>query len=212
MHGEETERRLCEKAGIGGNLWVAPLPISNHRLVHWHKAPHEGVLQIETLQNRDGLLHARIYLSPTETHIPTIVIGHPSVVAVYAWRDHKSAHPLRHNMSTPCIDTELIWPDDFSWLPNKQSMNGGKTMYYVRPTSFVLTDVYFVSHGDIPVKIKRFTNMFDGTEFSHITSSNEWDEIFPAMAVHGLVVTNSPTYVKAHAEYAFASLEGDKVV
>lgn len=188
-------------------LWFATLPKSTHRLIQWRQNPCQGVVQVETLENKEGFLHMRIYLSPTDTHIPTIVIGHPAVVSIYGWRDGKSVHPIRHNMSTALVETAMTWPKDFSWLPNKQSMNGGKTMYYVRPTSFVLTDVNFVRTDDRSVKIKRFTNVFDGTEFSHITSPNEWEDMVPAMGVPGLVITNSPNYVAAHLEYAFTSID-----
>lgn len=198
---------LQERIPRQDNWWIAPLPKAGHRLVHWRPSPTSGVLQVETLQSKDGFLHARIYLSPKERQVPTIVIGHPSVIGVYAWRDHKSAHPLRHDASTPLLETSLAWPDDFSWLNSAQGIRDEKTMYYVRPTSFVLTDVDFIHSTDVPIKIKKFTNVFDGTEFHHITSPNEWETMLLGTELYGLVTTNSAIYVSSHPEYEFVHLK-----
>ncbi len=203
---EHIMRRLNETGDPVDNLWVAPLPKSSHRLVHWRQYPIEGILQIETLQSEEGFLHVRIYLTQTETHVPTIVIGHPSVVGIYAWRDQKPAYPLQPNRATPLEETHLTWPADFEALHVVKSMNVGKTSYYVRPTSFLLAAIEFARLVDTPVKIKRFTNVFNGTTFSHITSPDEWEEAFPILGLHGLVTTNSPNYAAAHPEYEFVNI------
>lgn len=207
INPEQVHHIFQEELITSGDLWVACLPTNSHRLIDWIQHPDVNILQVETLESRDGILHVRIYLPPTETQIPTIVIGHPSVVGLYAWRDHKPAHPLRSNTPTPLGETNLIWPDDFESLRVVKTMNGGKTSYYVRPSSFLLTDIDFLRLLDSPVKIKRFINVFNGTSFSHITAADEWEDAFPGLGIHGLVTTNSSEYVAAHPEYAFTNVQ-----
>lgn len=198
------EQLLNAEIRVDGDLWIAPLPRVDHRLVYWRRKPTERIFQIEVFESRDTLVHARMYLPPIETHVPTLVVGHPSIVGIYAWRDHQALYPLHVNGAVHVQDCSFSWPGDFESIPAIASVLKGKVSYYVRPSSYLLCDIDFTRLLDEPVKVKRFANFFDHTIFAHITGPNEWEEAFPSLGIYGLLVTNSSLYVAAHLEYEFA--------
>ncbi len=190
------------------SVWIAPLPPNNFRLLHTYDVLGGLVRKVEIIESKrgNGPNHARLYLSPTEDHIPTLIIGEYAGVAHSAWRDGRPAFPLSHNAQEIRVgSTALKYPEELVRLPgiNDLLQNQPKIMFTIRPSSFLLQSACILELDGTIVKAKTYVNYFiPGHVFCHVTSPDEWSEALPG--IHGVVLTNSEAYTMAHPELCFA--------
>lgn len=188
--------------------WIAPLLPASFRVTHTYGVIGEGPIRwIEVMESkRDPTVpnHARIYLAPEETHVPTIILGDAGAVVHFAWVDRTVVYPPPEPGQELVVGSSRIrYPDDLIGLPGMDHLRNAqrKIMYAIRLSTFWPQDERILRMDGNVMKAKAYGHYARPVEvFFHLTPTDEWSD------GHRFVLTNSESYVRAHPELDFLEM------
>lgn len=177
-------------------LWAAPLRKEQNRLVAFFRDDTETVFSSELYMDKDidGALYARINCrwDNSATAVNTIVAGPKKIIQRYANHDHKLVQPLTDKSELLSLSIMKPLADNEVW-------------YFVRPSSFICTNVELRQFPDRKVKFVLLERVIGTTQkyefFAHIHEAHEED-----METGGFVLSNSTMYIANHPELQFEEI------
>ncbi|MDO8451775.1 MAG: hypothetical protein Q7S76_02795 [bacterium] len=201
-------RQIIRDAGIAnGDIWYSRPPQATSILVEWHKGVAETIELIEITENRGGTArNARIYLSPRDNDVPTLIIGDQETVGRASWWDKQPMYPLHGRCVMRLGNQDFVFPDEVENFPGMRSVLGenARLFYLVRSSSFTLDAVteHRVSDGRIVTQwyVNRLT---DFGEFFAFASPPGESGFLPGLATPRLLMTNSLVYRDKHPQWDF---------
>jgi len=164
----------------------------------------DKVILVEIYENLDTRTkYSRIYTRKTSILIPTICFGPIEDIKKMSERDNLPMIPFNNSDEIKTESGNLNYVD-LRGLPGMEDVfeNAQRCYYIIRPSSYLLTNVWDSSTGDIFKRNKVYDNIISGKPetlfFGHITSPDELQDLCPQARVYGVAVTNSIEYSRSH--------------
>lgn len=197
-------------------LWMATLGVetmtSSRYLIQHHWIEDGKILAAEIYAVRGSdERYARIYGTPDEKHVPTLMFGEIGTVGEVAYREGHVIVPLHPPVHLELGQVILMYPDELLDIPGIKDVVSKirKPAFAVRPSTFVLTEQRPIDLAGIEAVAKIHRNLLVGANpaefFAHVFARDEVNPLTPN--VRGYVVTNSETYIHNHKEFSFHSLK-----